>query len=159
MGATAAITAATETSDVAAIVADSPFADLEGVMQEKVREIVPHALVEPLAWASIRIGNYISGGDYRQVRPVDSIRKLESTPILVIYGERDENVSSDQINRLIQAAPGPKELWILDCRHAMASKAQPEEYISRVSRFFDANLGGRKRAARRKAAAKNGSGD
>jgi pimeloyl-ACP methyl ester carboxylesterase len=154
MGAAAAITAATEIDDIAAIVADSPFAHLEGVMREKVREIVPHPLLEPLAWASIRIGNQISGGDYKQVRPVDSIAKLESTPILVIYGERDEYISSGQIDELIQAATGPKELWILDCGHGMAQQAEPEEYVNRVLRFFEANLGGKKRAARRKSAAK-----
>jgi pimeloyl-ACP methyl ester carboxylesterase len=152
MGAAAAITAATEIDDIAAIVADSPFAHLEGVMRENVREIVPHPLLEPLAWASIRIGNQISGGDYKHVRPVDSIAELESTPILVIYGERDEYISSGQIDELIQAATGPKELWILDCRHGMAQQAEPEEYLNRVLRFFEANLGGKKRTPRRKSA-------
>lgn len=158
MGAAAAITAATEIDDITAIVADSPFAHLEGVMQEKVRQIVPHPLLEPLAWASIRIGNQISGGNYRQVRPVDSIAKLESTPILVIYGEQDEYISSTQINELIQAAAGPKELWILDCKHGMAQRVDAEEYMSRVLRFFDTNLGDKKRAAQRKSASKNGDG-
>lgn len=160
MGAAAAITAATETEDIAAIVADSPFAHLEGVMREHVREIVPHPLLEPLAWASIRFGNQISGGNYREVRPVDSVRKLKSTPIFVIYGERDEFISSDQVNELIQAAAGPKELWILDCGHVQARKEHPEEYMSRVLRFFDANLSGNKKSGsrRRKTADANGSG-
>lgn len=156
MGAAAAITAATEIDDIDAIVADSPFAHLEGVMREKVREIVPHPLLEPLAWASIRIGNEISGGDYRQVRPVDSIAKLETTPILVIYGEQDEYISSSQIDELLQAATGPKELWILDCKHSMAQQENPEEYVSRVLRFFETNLGGKKRSPRRKGPTKKG---
>lgn len=151
MGAAAAITAATEIDDITAIVADSPFAHLEGVMKEKVRELVPHPLLEPLAWASIRLGNQISGGNYRQVRPVDSIAKLDSTPILVIYGEQDEYVSSGQIDELIQAATGPKELWILDCGHGLAQREQPVEYATRVLRFFEANLSGKKRASRAKA--------
>lgn len=158
MGAAAAITAATEIDDISAIVADSPFAHLEGVMREKVRAVVPHALLEPLAWASIRIGTQISGGDYRQVRPVDSIGKLESTPIFVIYGEDDEYVSSSQIDELIQSAAGPKELWILDCRHGMAHQENADEYMSRVLRFFEANLSGEKRAPRRKGAAKKTGG-
>lgn len=160
MGAAAAITAATETEDIACIIADSPFAHLEGVMREQVREIVPHPLLEPLAWASIRIGNRISGGNYRAVRPVDSVRKLDSTPLFVIYGERDEYISADQIDELVQAGAGPKELWILDCGHVMARKEQPDEYISRVLRFFDANLSdGKKRGSRRrKTAGANGFG-
>lgn len=158
MGAAAAITAATETDDIAAIVADSPFAHLEGVMQEQVRMIVPHPLLEPLAWASIRFGNRISGGNYREVRPVDSIARLDSTPVFVIYGERDEYISSDQIDELIQAAVGPKELWILDCGHTMARKDYPEEYIKRVLRFFEANLDGHRAQVRSKRAGKNGAG-
>lgn len=158
MGAAAAITAATEIDGITAIVADSPFAHLEGVMREKVREIVPHPLLEPLAWASIRIGNLISGGDYRQVRPVDSIAKLQSTPLLVIYGERDEYISSSQIDELIQAAAGPKELWILDCGHGMAQQEKPEEYMSRVLRFFETNLSGKKRTSRRRGAGKKTAG-
>lgn len=150
MGAAAAITAATETGDISAIMADSPFAHLQGVMREKVREIVPHPLLEPLAWASINIGDTISGGNHRRVRPVDSIRTLDSTPVMVIYGESDEYISSAQIDELIQAATGPKELWILDCGHTMARKEYPEEYRKRVLRFFDSNLGTKRGARRRK---------
>lgn len=160
MGAAAAITAATETEEIAAIVADSPFAHLEGVMQERVREIVPHPLLEPLAWASIRIGNQISGGNYKEVRPVDSVRRLESVPLFVIYGERDEFISADQINELIQAAAGPKELWILDCGHVQARKEHTQEYMTRVLRFFDTHLARKKGVTRRKKSARaNGSSD
>jgi len=139
MGAASAIMAAPNAA-VAAIVADSPFAHLEGVMERKVRDFTPHPWLVPLAWTSIAIGEALSGGDYRAVRPVDSVRSLGSTPMLVIYGERDEFVSSDQIDELIQAMPGPKELWILDCGHAMARIERGEEYRARVLRFFETHL-------------------
>ncbi len=139
MGAAAAIMAA-PSAEVGAVVADSPFAHLEGVMARKVRDFTPHSWLVPLGWTSIVLGEALSGGDYRAVRPVDSVRSLDSTPMLVIYGERDEFISSDQIDELIQAMPGPKELWILDRGHAMARVAYAEEYRARVLRFFDRNL-------------------
>jgi pimeloyl-ACP methyl ester carboxylesterase len=139
MGAAAAIMAAPR-AGLKAMVADSPFAHLEGVMSRKVRDFTPHPWLIPLSWISIMLGETLSGGNYRAVRPVDSVRSLESTPMMVIYGERDEFISSDQIDELVQAAPGPKELWILDCGHAMARIEAEEEYRARVHRFFDRHL-------------------
>lgn len=139
MGAAAAIMAG-QTADVAAIVADSPFAHLRGVMEQKVRDFTPHPWLIPLSWASIRLGEALSGGDFRAVRPVDSVRKMPATPVMVIHGERDEFVSGDQIEELIRAMAGPKELWILDCGHAMARLERADEYKDRVLRFFDSHL-------------------
>ena len=141
MGAAAAIIAASRTPDIAALVADSPYAHLEGVMRKKIPDFVPFRWIVPFGWLSVLTGQLLSGGRMRRVRPIDCVRHLSPRPILFIYGERESYIPPDHIRQLFDAAGEPKEMWVAPgSDHAVARLDHPEEYMRRVLDFFDRYL-------------------
>lgn len=155
MGAAAAIIAAAQTETIAAVVADSAYAHLEGVMRKKIPDFAPAPWAVPFGWAGVRIGEAMAGGRLRRVRPVTYVGRIAPRPLLLIYGERDSYIPDDQPQELFEAAGEPKELWVAPgSDHAVARLDHPEEYERRVLAFFDAHLRpARKRRARQPRAA------
>jgi pimeloyl-ACP methyl ester carboxylesterase len=137
MGAVAALRAAPDCPAIAAIVADSAYADLEDTIRHKTREILRLPFLVRLGWVSIRIGERLSGGDLAAVRAVDAVARLAPRPLLFIHGERDDYLPPDNAQRLFQAAGESKELWLAPgSGHAMARLDHSREYVERVHAFF-----------------------
>jgi len=137
MGAVAVLRAAPGCPAIAAVVADSAYADLEDTIRHKMGEILRLPVLMVLGWASIRIGEWLSGGNVAAVRAVDAVACLSPRPLLLIHGERDDYLPPDNAQRLFQAAGEPKELWLaLGSGHAMARLDHGREYVERVHAFF-----------------------
>jgi alpha-beta hydrolase superfamily lysophospholipase len=76
----------------------------------------------------------------RQLRPVDAIRRVKA-PILVIAGENDRHARLAESNALFEAAPEPKELWVVrGAAHEDFLAAAPDEYPRHVTRFLGRSL-------------------
>jgi pimeloyl-ACP methyl ester carboxylesterase len=137
MGAVAALRAAPDCPAIAAIVADSAYADLKATIRHKIEEILRLPFLVGLGWASIRIGEWLSGGNVAAVRAVDAATWLAPRPLLLIHGEKDDYLPPDNAQRLFQAAGEPKELWLAPgSGHAMARLDHGREYVERVHAFF-----------------------
>ena len=137
MGAVAALRAAPDCSTIAAIVADSAYADLKDTIRHKTMETLRLPPLVGLGWASIRIGEWLSGGDLAAVRAEDAAPRLAPRPLLLIFGERDDYLPPNNAQRLFQAAGEPKELWLAPgSGHATARLDHPREYVDRVHSFF-----------------------
>jgi dipeptidyl aminopeptidase/acylaminoacyl peptidase len=141
MGAVAALRAAPDCPAIAAIVADSAYADLEDTIRYKTQEILRLPFLVGLGWASIRVGEWLSGGNVAAVRAVDAAAGLSPRPLLLIHGERDDYLPPDNAQRLFRAAGEPKELWVAPgSGHAMARLDHGREYVERVHAFFQRYL-------------------
>ena len=139
MGAVAALRAAPDCPAIAAIVADSAYADLRDTIRHKMGEILRLPFLVGLGWASIGIGEWLSGGNVAAVRAVDAVASAKGgpRPLLLIHGERDDYLPPDNAQRLFQAAGEPKELWLAPgSGHAMARLDHSREYVERVHAFF-----------------------
>jgi len=141
MGAVAALIAAPCCPSIGAIVADSAYADLEATIRHKMRQILRLPFLMGLGWASIRIGERLSGGNVAAVRAVDAAARLAPRPLLLIHGEKDDYLPPDNAQQLFQAAGEPKELWLAPgSGHAMARLDHSREYVERVHAFFQRHL-------------------
>jgi dipeptidyl aminopeptidase/acylaminoacyl peptidase len=137
MGAVAALRAAPNCPMIAAIVADSAYADLKDTIRHKTAETLRLPFLVGLGWASIRVGEWLSGGNLAAVRAVDAAARFAPRPLLLIHGERDDYLPPDNAQRLFQAAGEPKELWLAPgSGHAMARLDHGREYVERVHAFF-----------------------
>ena len=139
MGAVAALRAAADCPAIAAVVADSAYADLRDTVRHKTKDVLRLPFLVGLGWASIRIGEWLSGGDLAAVRAVDAVASAKGgpRPLLLIHGERDDYLPPDNAQRLFQAAGEPKELWLAPgSGHAMARLDHSREYVERVHAFF-----------------------
>ena len=138
MGAAVAIVAAPEVP-VAAVVADSAFAELHHPIANRMREVgypLPglgsRAIV---AAAALRTRS-------RLPNAIRTVARIAPRALLVIAAKEDQLISWRQSLRLYEAAGEPKELLVVEgAGHAKSYAVEPETYRSRVLEFLDRHLG------------------
>lgn len=137
MGASAALMAAAEEPAIAALVADSAFADFGRMVERQFRKLsgLPRFFL-PGALAMARV---LTGEDLRRARPIDDARALAGRPVLVIHSEGDRFVPVDDA-RAIAGAIGA-ELWTTATdRHIGSFVSDPTAYTQRMLDFFGRHL-------------------
>jgi dipeptidyl aminopeptidase/acylaminoacyl peptidase len=139
MGAVAAVLAAAEDRRIAAVVADSPFDSLRGVLAHAARARgYPSRLTPLLAEITCRT---IALQQRYPVRAGDAIRaipRISPRPVLIVHSAADEICTVDHAHRLYAAARQPKELWIVpDVTHALLYQTLADEYRTRMLAFFE----------------------
>ncbi len=140
MGAAATLLAAAGDDTIEAVVADSSFADLTGIMgrEFKERSGFPEFLLKPVLFGV----KLIYGVDFAAVKPVAAVAAIAPRPILFIHGGDDTFVPVANAHQLYEAAANPDdELWIVPgADHVQAYNTAPGEYMDKVAAFFDAAL-------------------
>ncbi len=140
MGAATALMATAEDDDIDAVVADSSFADLKDMMEPEFskRTKFPKFFLPPLLFM-VKI---MYGVDFSAVKPIESVSEIAPRPIFFIHGELDEVVPLEHAYRLQQASQNPQnQLWVVpQAGHVRAYVTHPEEFMNKVTSFFDAVL-------------------
>ncbi len=142
MGAVVSILVAARDPRVAAVVADSAYADQLALLRHNFRQMsgLPAYPVAPLADVMIQ---WRAGYRPSRVRPVEAIANIAPRPILLIHGEQDDLCPVDHALQLFARAGEPKELWLVaQAKHVGAYFADPAAYIERVVSFLTTHLGG-----------------
>ncbi len=76
-----------------------------------------------------------------ELRPIDRIGRL-GAPLLLIAGETDRHTTLEESRRLFDAAPEPKDLWVVPgAAHVDFHRHSRAEYQRQVLGFFNRNLG------------------
>jgi fermentation-respiration switch protein FrsA (DUF1100 family) len=123
-----------------AVVSDSSFADLNDIMGPEFtkRTKAPGFFLHPILYV-IKI---MYGVDFTAIRPVDAVAEISPRPVFFIHGEADDGIPVAHAYRLFQASQNPQnQLWVVpEAGHTRSFKVQPEEYINKVTAFFDTTL-------------------
>ncbi len=129
MGAASVIMALSDTSDIQAGISDSGYADLSAL----------HGIFYPGMSVVMRL---MRGFDPDEVNPENSIKKLGNHHLFLIQGEQDRNVPISNFYKLKAAGdPNVTEVWVLPgLGHVAGFDALPDEYLRRVTAFFDKEL-------------------
>jgi uncharacterized protein len=140
LGGASALIAMGKEPRVAAVWADSSFADVK-ILMDKLLE--PSGL-KPLIPVGLFVGRIISGDDIGAVQPIDVIPTIIDRPIYVVHGTADTIVPIEQAHMLIdalQTADGSFQFWITDgSEHVGSMFDYTEEYEKRLVRFFTESL-------------------
>jgi hypothetical protein len=105
MGGSAAAREAMTDSRVGALVLDSTHATLANALQARLdRAGMPLSL--PAAWSILMGGLVRTGQDMSAVDPVQTIERLGERPLLIIAGEADDAVGTNDASDLLTAAQG-----------------------------------------------------
>jgi pimeloyl-ACP methyl ester carboxylesterase len=142
MGASAALLAAPDHPEMAAIVADSAFSDLFSVVEgERRRAGVPDLFNPGYVFAS----QALFGVDILGNEPKRAIARLGDRPVLLIHADGDQLIPVEQAHELRDSALASGntniELWEAHASaHVAAFADNREEYTRRVVDFFDAHL-------------------
>ncbi len=135
-GATMILTAAKH-PEIEAVVSDSAFPTLDDVMKLNV----PIKFMQPFM---LFFGEWSSGAEIAQVRPVDEIAKISPRAVFIIDGWEGAAVVMNSPYRLYDAANEPKQLWVEDgVPHLGMYGNDPQEYEKQIIDFFDVWLLGK----------------
>jgi fermentation-respiration switch protein FrsA (DUF1100 family) len=134
LGASLAIQGVADGLPARAVIADSPFAS--AVEQLRSRwERVPG----PLFRAACRVARHIYGADVNAVRPIEAMTRWGPAKLLLIHGEKDEEVPVEHTLNIAAAAldEGVK-VWVLpNTGHCRAYVDDPQAYFRRVLDFVE----------------------
>ena len=126
--------------DVKAIVADSPYATLEGVIARQFF-FLPGFTKWPLVaitkfYAWIFLGVRVS-----DAAPADAVRDL-NTPLLIIHGDADSQIPLEHSQTIYaNANPDTTQFWIVPGGdHGFAHALEGYRYEVRVRQFFEKNV-------------------
>jgi len=140
MGAAIVLMATPESDDIDAVVADSSFADLKDMMEPEFakRTKFPKFFLPTLLF----VVKIMYGVDFNAIRPVELVSEIAPRPIFFIHGELDETVPLEHAYRLHQASQNPQnQLWVVpEAGHVNSYVNHPEEYINKITTFFDGVL-------------------
>jgi len=139
LGAGDALLAAERDLRIAAVVADSSWAD-ERVQLARMTHVAVGGVAVPLLPYEPLFVDALVGGRLEDARPRDGVASIAPRPLLLIHSADDENATTplDDARMLFAAAGEPKDMWIAPRGgHAGALGAQHDEYARRVLAFLD----------------------
>jgi len=141
MGGVVALMVAGSDERIAAIVADSPYANLDGSLRRHLRLLYPWLPTIPFHWY-IRSAYRIRFGVWpRVVAPEAAIHDLGQRSVLLINGTADRRVPSEETAQMLAQASGSHEFWSIEgAGHLQGFALEPPTYLARLIRFFNANL-------------------
>ena len=140
-GASACILAAEESKAVEAVIADSPYSDLNSYFKSNLNRFtrLPAFPFNSTVLIAIEV---ISGVDTEEASPIRSINNLAPCRILLIHGKGDglipEENSRDLYSAYSQNNAGRAQLWETDDDgDADSYLKDPAEYMNTVFKFLD----------------------
>jgi len=90
----------------------------------------------PLMYTTSLLCKLRYGWSFGEASALEQVRKCRY-PMLFLHGETDNFVPTEMVNRLYEAKPSNKELWIVKgSGHARSYYDHPDEYTERVGRFL-----------------------
>ncbi len=137
LGASILIQAAAVEPAFAAIVAESPYADLREIAEYRAHHMthLPDILARVVVSSAVLYARCVDGLDLAAVSPVRDIAR-ESTPVLLIHGLADQRTPPSNSEELARANPHDA-LWLIpNGDHTNASSAAPGEFRIRVLGWF-----------------------
>lgn len=138
LGGSVALVLAARHAEVAAVVADCPFATGRRAIEDSI-ERWAH-LPRALAGLACGAGRVLAGCDPCALDVVAAADSLRTRPLFLIHAARDDRFSTEQARDLWRAAGAKDELWLLDTGHNEAWQFHREEYERRVLAFLDRSL-------------------
>lgn len=136
MGASTALLAASQTDDVIAVVADSPFSDLEDYLKVNlpVWSDLPSFPFTPMI---LTIMPLITDLDPKEASPISVLDDVAPRPVLFIHNKDDGSIPYTESEIMANEHPDVFSLWLTDGEgHVKSFEQNQEEYIERVDAFF-----------------------
>jgi len=141
LGGATALALAAQRPDVAAVVADCPFATAYEAIEDGFACVL-HLPPQPLAWIARKVGRLATGHDPGELDVTGTLRALSGRPVLLIQTRLGDRFSTKQVDQLSASLGVRGESWTIDdVKHTEAWLRHREEYERRVSRFLDQHLG------------------
>ena len=123
-----------------ALVLEAVYPTLARAVSNRIEIRLGPLLAKPLAALLLWQVERRLGFDPYDLNPIERIGTV-CGPILMIAGAQDRHTTLVESKELFEAAPDPKELWVVDgAAHQSFHRYAREEYEARLLEFFGRNL-------------------
>jgi pimeloyl-ACP methyl ester carboxylesterase len=119
---------------IKALVLDSSFSNLHGLLKGRFAE--ESGLPNLFLPGTLFMARALIGTDAHAIKLVDDLERIEA-PLMLIFGGQDDLVPKSHFLEMAAARTDAETWFVADARHARIYNAQPDQYVARVSRFFD----------------------
>ena len=136
-GAVSTILSAARNPRIGAVVAASPYSSLEDIWMDNRPAIFP----PPLYRLFLHVFELRKGFSRQSVRPLDVIERIAPRPVMLVFGQDDQRITSLQAERLIEAARQPKQVvWLEGASHSQVQSPGLVQLMGRIVAFFRESL-------------------
>jgi hypothetical protein len=141
LGGSVALVTAARHREVAAVIADCPFASGRRALEDTFAwwTKLPGGPTAALARGVARAAVGIDPGALDVTAAAESLR---GTPLLLIHSRDDDRMRPEQVEDLWRAAGSKDERWLVAGGHNEAWRRNPAEYERRVLAFLERHAGG-----------------
>ncbi|KQO18472.1 alpha/beta hydrolase [Paenibacillus sp. Leaf72] len=143
MGAATSLLAASESDDIKAVIADSPFRNA-GLFLREGLPFFSGLPAFPFSYTSTWMANWAFNVDLDSISPMDAVKKMQNKPVMLIHGTGDQQISyknTEVIFESLKNNPSAEVWYPQNTEHIDAINHYPTEYFQRVDRFMDEYLG------------------
>jgi uncharacterized protein len=139
LGAGVAILVAGQEPRIPAVVSDSGFLDY--MLDLRQLSLGPFHVPSWFALFIALVGRAFFRANFHNVRPAQVVGEI-SQPIFFIHGQNDPVISVGETRELHNISDNREDrMWIVpDAEHVSAYRKMPEEYVRRVSTFFQRHI-------------------
>jgi fermentation-respiration switch protein FrsA (DUF1100 family) len=139
LGAGVALMVAAQEPRIPAVVSDSGFLDY--MMDLQKYSMGPFLLPSWYTVLVAFVGRVFFRADFSKVRPAEVVDIVDS-PVFFIHGEDDPVIPVKETVELYKISDNPEDrIWIVPrAEHVNVYRKMPEEYVERVSRFFQRHI-------------------
>ncbi|HOM01288.1 MAG TPA: alpha/beta hydrolase [Acetivibrio sp.] len=137
-GASTCILAAAESSDVDAVIADSPYSDLDAYFEQNINSLTKLPAIpfnKPTTLATF----FLAGIEPDEASPVKAVQAVYPRPMLLIHSKDDTKVPVEN-SRLIYKAYASYTITFWEtggADHGEIYQSDPKEYIKKVTDFLE----------------------
>ena len=140
MGAAGTVLAADDPAggqNIKAIVLDSGFGELRELLEARFpsESGLPNFFLD----GALVMGRVLAQTDMNSIRPVDDLPRIQA-PLFLVFSAQDDLVPMRQMQAMANARPGIETWMVPDAGHARIYTEHRQEYLDRVSTFFDKAL-------------------
>ena len=134
LGAVAALLAAVDRTDIAAIIVEAPFDTLRETVAHHATLLYGIPRWAPLARIAVAFAEVRMGFDADRIDAVAAARRLHA-PLLAVAGGADPRMPESVVRRIHDAHAGPKRLWVVPDAGHVEAQLSPE-YEARIVAFL-----------------------
>jgi len=144
MGATAALLAAAETQEIAAVVSDSSFLSFDHTVDHHLKLFL-HLPVFPIGNELKYFIQSRAGFDGARFDVLDAVKRIGDRPVMFIAASHDKRMPPEIAEQLYQASVSPMRQLLIaegpgDNVHGHGYQANPKLYIERLNSFLESAL-------------------
>jgi fermentation-respiration switch protein FrsA (DUF1100 family) len=93
------------------------YATLPDLARDVANKNFPPPLNYLTRYVALPLACVHAGANLYAVSPIDAVRKMNDTPLMIVHGRRDQIIDVSNGQKLHDAHPGPKKLILLDADH------------------------------------------